>query len=343
MALLVSTWSKDVQSMPAKYIMPPERRPGNFSLVCKDIPVIDLGEASAHLRADLIEQILKASTEFGLFQVINHGVSEDLMKETMSLYKEFFNMAAEDKASLYSEDLSQSTRLYTSGLNYTEEEVHNWKDTLKHSVYPFEEYKETWPEKPARYREVVGSYSIEVRKMGLKIWDLISEGLGLQAGCFGVEFCREQSMAINHYPCCPDPSLAMGIGGHCDPNLITVLQQEVYGLQMFKDGKWLGVDPLPNAFVVNICHLLEIISNGKLKSAEHRGVTSSSAARTSIVTFFGPSGDSIIEPAKELVSFTNPPRFKAFVYQEFLQNYLGYLAKKIPRVGTALTPYELQA
>lgn len=110
------------------------------------------------------------------------------------------------------------------------------------------------------FREVVGSYSIEVRKMGLKILDLISEGLGLQAGCFGEEFCREQSMAINHYPCCPDPSLAMGIGGHCDPNLITMLQQEVYGLQMFKDGKWLGVDPLPNAFVVNICHLLEVYS-----------------------------------------------------------------------------------
>lgn len=93
----------------------------------------------------LIKFVLKA-------QVINHGVSEDLMKETMSLYKEFFNMAAEDKASLYSEDLSQSTRLYTSGLDYTKEEVHNWKDTLKHPVYPFEEYKQTWPEKPATYR-----------------------------------------------------------------------------------------------------------------------------------------------------------------------------------------------
>ena len=69
MASLVSTWSNNVQSMPAKYIMPPERRPGNFISVCKDIPVIDLGEASAHLRADLVEQIMKASTEFGLFQV----------------------------------------------------------------------------------------------------------------------------------------------------------------------------------------------------------------------------------------------------------------------------------
>lgn len=69
MASLVSTWSNNVQSLPAQYIMPPERRPGNFILVCKDIPVIDLREASGHLRADLVAQIMKASTEFGLFQV----------------------------------------------------------------------------------------------------------------------------------------------------------------------------------------------------------------------------------------------------------------------------------
>lgn len=105
----------------------------------------------------------------------------------------------------------------------------------------------------------MGRYVVEVRKMGFKILDMIGEGLGLTEGYFaGVS--QEQSMAINHYPPCPDPSLAMGIGGHTDPNLITFLQQDQYGLQIQKDGKWMGIDPIPNAFVVNLGYLLKVFN-----------------------------------------------------------------------------------
>ncbi|KAJ9564824.1 hypothetical protein OSB04_000790 [Centaurea solstitialis] len=173
-------------------------------------------------------------------------------------------------------------------------------------------------------REEVGRYAVGVRKMGFKILDLIAEGLGLKEGYFnGVS--QEQMMSIHHYPPCPDPSLAMGVGVHTDPNLITFLQQDQYGLQMHKDRKWLGVDPIPNAFVVNIGYQLEIISNGKLKSAEHRGVTNSTAARTSITTFFGPnpSLSVVVEPAKELVTSTSPQIFKSYQYKNFIVDYLA--------------------
>ena len=97
----------------------------------------------------------------------------------------------------------------------------------------------------------MGKYSIEVRKMGFKILELIAEGLGLNKRHFE-EVGRVQAMVINHYPPCPDPSLAMGIGGHTDPNLITFLQQDHYGLQIQKDGQWMGIEPIANAFVVNL-------------------------------------------------------------------------------------------
>lgn len=87
-----------------------------------------------------------------LKQVINHGVPEGLMNDTMNLYKEFFDMPIEDKERVFSDDSSQSTRLYTSGLHFAKEEVHYWKDTLKHPVHPVEDYNHTWPEKPTRYR-----------------------------------------------------------------------------------------------------------------------------------------------------------------------------------------------
>ncbi|KAK3014702.1 hypothetical protein RJ639_009632 [Escallonia herrerae] len=343
MASLVSSWSSKVEHMPDIYVMPPERRPGNFVSICKDIPVIDLAQAAGPGRAHIVQQIIKAGQEYGFFQVINHGVSEEMMQDTMSLYKEFFDMPAEDKASLCSDDTTKSCKLYTSGSKYATEEVHYWRDTLRHPVLPIEEHMTSWPEKPARYREVVAAYSMEVKKMGMRLLDLIGEGLGLEEGYFIDELGKELGMAINHYPRCPDPSLAMGIPGHFDPNLITILQQEVYGLQICKDGQWLGVEALPNAFAVNMCHQMQVISNGKLKGAEHRAVLSSTDARTSIATFLSPSRASVIKPAKAVVSACNPPQFRDLIYKDFLDSFMSYVGTKAPRVGTALTPYELQA
>lgn len=86
---------------------------------------------------------------------------------------------------------------------------------------------------------------------------MLSEGLGLEAGFFDKEL--GQRMLVNHYPACPDPSLTLGVGGHCDPNLITICQQQVYGLQILKNDEWIGVEPLPHAFVVNFGFPITVI------------------------------------------------------------------------------------
>ncbi|CAL5432707.1 unnamed protein product [Camellia sinensis] len=315
MSTLLSSWSKDVNTVPQKFVFPPEERPGDLPApLCKGIPVIDLQQSGGHHdRADLLHQIIKASQDLGMFQVINHGVSEELMDDTMSLFKEFIDMPEEDKASYFSDDTSKSFMLFAASSNSNLNKKGNvtyWKDSLKHSCHPLEDHIQSWPEKPARYREVVGTYSLEVRKLSLRILDLICEGLGIEEGYFADELSKTQALVVNHYPPCPNPSLVLGVSGHFDPNLLTILQQEEYGLQMYKDEQWVGVEPLPHAFVINIANQLELISNGMLKSAKHRAVTNSSIARTSIVTFIAPSRECVIEPAKALVKSSNPQLFK---------------------------------
>ncbi|GAB2224782.1 hypothetical protein Droror1_Dr00005555 [Drosera rotundifolia] len=48
---------------------------------------------------------------------------------------------------------------------------------------------------------------------------------------------------------------------HSDSTATTILLQvnEIAGLQVKKDGKWILVNPLPNAFVVNIGDIMEVI------------------------------------------------------------------------------------
>ncbi|GMJ01193.1 DOWNY MILDEW RESISTANT 6 [Hibiscus trionum] len=323
MERLVSSWCND-GDLPQSYICPPETRPGKITIPSGDnIPVINLGEASIN-RNNTVINVLKASHEFGFFQVVNHGISERLLNDTMKVVAEFFKMPMEDKASLYSEDPNRVCRLYTSNTNYGTEKYHLWRDVLKHPCHQLEACIKLWPQKPTRYRDVVGTFSVEAKKLGLKILELLCDGLGLESGYLEDDMSETLLLVANHYPPCPDPSLTLGLPKHCDPNLITILLQgATYGLQVFKDGQWIGVRPLPNALVVNIGLQLRIVSNNKLKSAEHRVVTNSKVARTTVGLFIGSCDDSIIEPAKSLTSAAEPPLYRPFRYREFLSYHFA--------------------
>ncbi|KAK4492483.1 hypothetical protein RD792_003292 [Penstemon davidsonii] len=266
---------------------------------------------------------MKAGQEFGFFQLINHGIPNDLMNDVLKVAGEFFRLPAEDKASFYSEDPKKACRLYTS-IDYDKEKVHYWRDNLRQSCHPLDRYIEDWPANPTRYRKVMGKYALKVREVSLLILDLICEGLGLELGYFEAGgLSNVQLMGLNYYPICPDPSLTLGLPKHSDVNVITLLNQGlVLGLQVLKDEEWLSVEPIPNAFLVNIGHTLQIISNGKLRSVDHRVVTNKHIARATIANFVHPSGDSQIAPATALIDKCNLPLYRQFTYNEFVRTYV---------------------
>ncbi|XP_052169943.1 hyoscyamine 6-dioxygenase-like isoform X1 [Diospyros lotus] len=319
---LISSRGK-IQSVPESYILPPETRPSVLvTPLLKTIPVIDL-ETLGHHRNELIQHIIKASQDYGFFQLTNHGVSEELMNDVLTMGAEFFNLPEKDKARYYNEKSPspEVCRLKTS-IDYADEKVHFWRDNFRHPCHPVEDYIQLWPENPPRYREVVGRFSVEVRRLSLQLLNLICEGLGLEQGYFEERLSHRQAFSINHYPPCPDPTSVLGLPKHADPHLITVLNQgHVPGLQVLKDREWLGIEPLPNAFVVNINYMLQVISNGKLKSADHRVMTNSKAARTTVVSFIVPSSDCLIEPAKSLVNEHNPALYRTFRFDDFFKTY----------------------
>ncbi|GLJ46207.1 hypothetical protein SUGI_0973590 [Cryptomeria japonica] len=62
---------------------------------------------------------------------------------------------------------------------------------------------------------------------------------------------------------------------HSDGSALTVLLQydDCVGLQIFKQNKWISVEPIPDALVINIGDTLEVLTNGEYESVEHRAVT----------------------------------------------------------------------
>ena len=92
--------------------------------------------------------------------------------------------------------------------------------------------------------------------------EVIALSLGLPIALIS-SFFKEQTtfMRLNHYPPCPSPHLALGVGRHKDSGALTVLaQDEVGGLEVKRksDGEWILVKPTPDAYIINVGDVIQV-------------------------------------------------------------------------------------
>ncbi|KAL9237467.1 hypothetical protein vseg_012011 [Gypsophila vaccaria] len=309
------------KKVPQNYIRPVSQRP-NLSQVsdCEDVPVIDLGSLDHAL---ILTQIRHACISYGFFQVTNHGVAKEKVENMLKVANNFFDLPIEEKLKLYSDDPTKTMRLSTS-FNVKKEQVHNWRDYLRLHCWPLHKFVPEWPSNPPLFKEIVSKYCAEVRELGYRIEELISESLGLEKDYITkVLGDQGQHMAINYYPPCPEPEMTYGLPGHTDPNALTILLQDVQvsGLQILKDGTWLAVKPQPDAFVINIGDQLQALSNGVYKSVWHRAVVNADMARISVASFLCPADCALISAPPPLLSDGSPAVYRDFTYPEYYKKF----------------------
>ncbi|MCD7457348.1 hypothetical protein HAX54_034898 [Datura stramonium] len=142
-----------------------------------------------------------------------------------------------------------------------------------------------------------------VRKLGHKDSEIIKEICNDSSSCF---------LRLNHYPSCQISQEIFGLVPHTDSDFLTILHQdEVGGLQLMKDNKWVAVKPNQNALIVNIGDLFQAWSNDVYKSVEHRVMANGKMERFSIAYFLCPSYDSLIGSCNE------PSIYKKFTFGEY--------------------------
>nr|CAB3462171.1 unnamed protein product [Digitaria exilis] len=280
-------------SLPDRFVFPADQLPPATTATIS-LPIIDMARGRDEVR----RAILDAGKELGFFQVVNHGVSEELMLDMEVLAAEFFEMPEADKAAYYSADINKANRLY-SGTTYETGGERYWRDCLRLAYdFPVGDHVKDWPDKPQRLREIVEEYVVKARGVGMEILKMVCEGIGLRPDYFeGGISGGDVVFQMNHYPRCPDPSVAVGQPPHCDRNLITVLLPgPVPGLEVAYNGDW-------------------------IKSIEHRAMTNSEQPRTSVATFIMPAGDCLIGPAEEFIDENNPPLYRSLTFAEFKRTY----------------------
>lgn len=318
---------KQLETLPEEYVRSEEDRPMVKSPTPDSIiPIIDLKNLLDSNRSE--EEMLKlhmACEEWGFFQLINHGVPHPLIEGMKGLSHEFFKLPleAKQKYALQPNGVQGYGQLFAVGGHKLD-----WGDMLFIRAMPVSQRDMSyWPTKPENFREMADAYSLEIRKVATRLLTLIAQNLNLKPDYFNDKFGEDAklSLRLNYYPPCPQPELVLGLHPLSDSGGITLLVQDydTEGLNIRKEDSWISVKPIPNAFIVNIGDLVEIMSNGKYRSVMHRVITNREKERLSIAAFYSPSYSAEIGPAQELVDQSqHPPLYKTISHAQFLRHLL---------------------
>jgi isopenicillin N synthase-like dioxygenase len=287
------------------------------------LPIVDLSrlDGSSGQRAELASSLRDILYDHGFFYLTGHGVSPDLVHETIETAKAFFALPEADKLEI---DIVKTARFrgYTRAGGEITGGQRDWREQVDFDCEePVAEigpdtpaWKRTlgpnqWPSAMPVLRDVILRYQAEMTRVGIDVLRAIALALGQREDAFRslYEPQPRQHLKMIRYPGREATDSDQGVGAHKDGGLVTILlQRERSGLRVLQhDGNWTDVPPIPGTFIVNTGELLELATDGFVRSDIHEAVTPpAGTARSSFAFFLGAAHEGSV-PLIEL-----PPELK---------------------------------
>nr|ABK58140.1 1-amino-cyclopropane-1-carboxylic acid oxidase [Manihot esculenta] len=289
-----------------------------------EFPVINLEKLNGEERAATMAKIKDACENWGFFELLNHGIEPEFLDRVESMTKGHYRKCMEQRF---------KEMVANKGLDAVQTEIKDmdWESTFFIRHLPDSNLAQL-PDLDDEHRAVMKEFAAKLEKLAEDLLDLLCENLGLEKGYLKKAFYGSRGPTfgtkVSNYPPCPKPDLIKGLRAHTDAGGIILLFQDdrVSGLQLLKDGQWIDVPPMRHSIVVNLGDQLEVITNGKYKSVEHRVVAQTDGTRMSLASFYNPGSDAVIYPAPALVEKEAEEKkqvYPKFVFEDYMKLYVG--------------------
>lgn len=140
-----------ISKIPGRYVKPPSQRPDGAMVVkMKNIPVVDMEKVES---GAAVKEMAEACREWGFFQIINHGISGEMMECVKESWKEFFNQPLDLKKQYANTPATYEG--YGSRLGIEKEAILDWSDYFFLNFLPLSLRNPTkWPAFPPSFKYV---------------------------------------------------------------------------------------------------------------------------------------------------------------------------------------------
>jgi polar amino acid transport system ATP-binding protein len=280
------------------------------------LPVIDLSlfELGDPWRDQVAAQIDAASSEFGFFYLVGHGIEPGVIDPLLAAGRRFFSAEEAVKRRLQTQQRACVEELaarsadlehfhFEAQLGGNGEPVATATPASGHAFVP---------EVPG-LREPVLDYMRSLTGLSHKLMAMLARGLRLADSYFVDRYTGNPatSFRILNYPPVTAAMRAQSqvADYRADPGLLTILKLDASGgLELQSRQQWIPAFPIHNSFVCKIGEALAYLANGRYAAAAHRLHNNAATPRLSMSFCFEPALNAKLEPLAGVTAGASRPQ-----------------------------------
>lgn len=280
-------------------------------VVSNSPPVIDVSDAE---RANVHKQIDDACREWGMFQIVGHGLDARMFAALRRQMRALFSLPLDEKLVIarsaknpwgfYDRELTRHTR--------------DWKQVYDFGPADGGDLVPQFPAKLPAFEPIIRAFYDACDELSLRLVRIMARNLGMPPESLDAHFrpAHTSFVRYNYYPACPQPVKPLGVNPHTDSGAVTLLVQDAPALEVSRKEQWWLVEPVPGAITVNIGDVMQVWSNDEYTAPLHR-VLATEEERFSAPFFFNPSYATNYAPLPSVVDSRHPPRYRPINWRQF--------------------------
>eukprot|EP01018_Ginkgo_biloba_P002619 Gb_35468 [translate_table: standard] len=229
-----------------------------------NLPAFDL--LSDDPKQSGVKRLVQSAIEFGCFQVINHGISSELLEEAEKECIRLFALPLETKQMVCRSDES----------NFGFEDIGNdsANSKMRHETFWMdrnadlieETMRTIWPQGYKNFSWAMSNFSAALEKIASEILEILYENLGLDPFSLKELVGSENASVLclyNHQGPYQSPSARLR---HSHSHILSLHHHKgSSGFHIYADHGWITVNLKPGSLLVTVGNILKVWSNGQLK------------------------------------------------------------------------------